>query len=350
MTILFLSHFFYPHIGGVEKHVMEISNLLIKKGHKVSIIAEDEDENLSQNIPNDHRLNNKKIKDINVYKIDTGRDDWLKKFRIWKQMWGLRKIIRNADIVHCHDVFYWYLPFRFLFPTKPVYTTFHGYESYPIKKKAVIMRKISEKLSKGNICIGDFIKKWYGTTPTMITYGGVTIRTNNKVFRTKDFLKNKSAVFFGRLDEQTGLGTYVKAFGILKKRYPEFEFLVIGDGPDKKLLDNRINSIGFQENPEKYFAQYRFAFISRYLSILEAFAEKRLVFAVYDNPVKEDYLRMSPFADFIIIENTSEKLAEKVIFYLNHPDKEQQRINKAFAWVKQQSWGNVVNTYLKLWS
>ena len=43
MTIVFLARLFYPHIGGVEKHVLEISRILIEKGHKVSIVTEKHD-------------------------------------------------------------------------------------------------------------------------------------------------------------------------------------------------------------------------------------------------------------------------------------------------------------------
>ena len=68
------------------------------------------------------------------------------------------------------------LPFRFLCPTKKVYTTFHGYEGNSIPtKKAILMHKISEKLSNGNICIGDFLEKWYGTKATYISYGATEI-------------------------------------------------------------------------------------------------------------------------------------------------------------------------------
>jgi len=71
-------------------------------------------------------------------------------------------LIQEADIVHCHDVFFWYLPFRFLYPKKKVFTTFHGWEGiFPPKWQAKVIRNISEKLSFGNICVGDFIRKWY---------------------------------------------------------------------------------------------------------------------------------------------------------------------------------------------
>lgn len=157
MTILFFTRLFYPHIGGVEKHVMEISKRLINKGYNIIVITESL--NASHNEKNIKNDNFETANGIKIYRINSGKDNWFKKIRIWNSLWKIRKIIKKADIIHCHDVFYWYLPFRFLYPRKRVYTTFHGYESYPIKKKAVLIRKLSEKLSYGNICIGDFIKK-----------------------------------------------------------------------------------------------------------------------------------------------------------------------------------------------
>lgn len=349
MTILFLARLFYPHIGGVEKHVMEVGKRLIKKGHKVIVIAE--------STKNHHKFSSGKkcdefiINDIKVYSLPLYTEGWIKKFKIWLHIWKLRKTIINADIIHCHDVFFWYLPFRFLYPRKPVYTTFHGYESYPISKKAIIIRKISEKLSFGNICIGDFIKKWYSTKPDYVSYGAV--ETPNTLTRTSYILNHKSyihsALFYGRLDEQTGILTYNDAFKILKKKYPKFVFLVIGDGPDKSLLDKKAKAIGFQKNPEQYFQNYRFAFVSRYLSILEAMSVRRLVFAVYDNPVKEDYLKMAPFTKFIIIENDPKRLAYQVEKIINNPDIEQEMIKNAYEWVRKQTWEEMINIYISLW-
>jgi len=190
MKVVFLSRQFFPDIGGVGKHVLEISKQLIARGHDVTVISEGlESQNFS--------LFQKQTK-IHVYKISVGRDEKKKKFLIWKWFWKNRQLLQNADIIHCHDVFYWYLPFRFLYPHKPVFTTFHGYENFPIKKKAILIRKISEKLSRGNICIGDFIKKWYGTKSTFISYGAVNVKTIDSRLRENDTkTKKDSAVFFG---------------------------------------------------------------------------------------------------------------------------------------------------------
>src|SRR6266404_2210228 len=188
MKIVFLCRFFYPHIGGVEKHVMEISKRLIKKGHEVTVITEmpaavsDSKKRLLRFEKLELALT-ESVNGIKIYRIFNGGEDKFKKFRIWKEMLRLQKVIQNADVVHCHDVFFWYLPFRFLYPQKPVYTTFHGYERYPITKSAIRVRKLSEKLSWGNICIGDFIPKWYGTKATIVSYGGVDVKRIDSRFR-----------------------------------------------------------------------------------------------------------------------------------------------------------------------
>jgi len=336
MTILFFSRLFYPHIGGVEKHVLEISKILTKKGHKVTIVTEQHEKKLKLE---------EEFEGFKIYRIPNLKEGKFKKFKIWMWLLTNRKLIAQADIIHCNDVFFWYLPFRFLYFRKPIFTTFHGYESYPLKSKSIIMHKISEKLSMGNICIGHFIKKWYGTRPSFVSYGGVDIVHSSKL-RVQS--KN-SALFIGRLDEQTGILTYVNAVKLIRKKIPNFEFKIIGDGQFRESIEKDFEVLEFQKNPEKYFKTYNFAFVSRYLSILEALAAKRLVFAVYDNPLKEDYLRMSPFVKSINIVSSDQELAEKVLHFLKNPREVEMIANEAFEWVKKHTWEEMANTYLRLW-
>jgi len=334
MTILFFTRRFHPLIGGVEKHVLELSKKLLKMKYSVIVVTEHVHKSPAYEV----------INNIKIYRIKTGKDNWFKKFNIWRELWKIRHIIKQAEIIHCHDIFFWYLPFRFLYSRKKVFTTFHGYESFPISQKAIFMRKLSEKLSSGNICIGDFIPKWYGTKPNLISYGAVEIPPSSKSSTQKN-----SALFIGRLDDQTGIIAYNKAFEILRKKHTGFEFLVVGEGEHKKILNKNAKQVGFQKNPEKHYATYRFAFVSRYLAILEAMAHKRLVFAHFDNPVKEDYLKMSPFSKLIIIEKDPKRLAQKVEYYLKYPQKEKDLIQKAFTYAKKQSWENLTSAYLSLW-
>jgi glycosyltransferase involved in cell wall biosynthesis len=208
-----------------------------------------------------------------------------------------------------------------------------------------LIRKVSEILSNGNICIGDFIAKWYKTKPTMISYGAVDINENPQHSR------ESSAVFFGRLDEQTGILMYRDALLKIRKVYPHFSMVTVGEGKYEKNIASvkGISVIPFTPDIEPYLKKYRFVFVSRYLSIMEALAQKRLVFAVYDNPVKEDYLRMSPFSKYIYIAGSSSELAAQVISYIEDQEIGDRKIKDGYAFVSNKSWEKLVNDYLFLW-
>jgi len=167
MKILFFCRRFWPLIGGVEKHVLEISKRLIEKGNKITIVTEwSKDDGGFKGFEEFER--------IDIYRIPITASERLKKFQIWQWLWKNRKLINEADIVHCHDVFYWYLPFRFLYQRKKVFTTFHGYEgSRPPGGKQILSHKMGGWLSNGNITIGGWHEKWYRVKSDIVSYGAV---------------------------------------------------------------------------------------------------------------------------------------------------------------------------------
>ncbi len=339
MKIVFFVRLFYPHIGGVERHVWEVGRRLVVGGHRVTVVTERSDEALPLE---------ETVDGIQICRIRVGGEDWGKKFRVWSEIWKLRKIVRHSDIVHCHDVFFWYLPLRFVYPYKNVFTTFHGYETvFPPQKSAIFIRKISEKLSRGNICVGDFIKKWYGTRPTFVTYGGIQ-NTKKSTFKTLNTSKINIA-FIGRLDADTGLLFYMQALQLLKEKNIQFSFDLYGDGELKKIAQKTGTVHGFVKDVEKEIAQADIVFASSYLSILESMAELKQIYSTYSNPLKEDYLKMTPFSKFIVIENDPKKLAEKIEYYFKHPKEQKKMVDSAYDWVKDQTWDTITTLYVKLW-
>lgn len=147
MKILFLAQHKWPHVGGVEVHIRELVKSLKLKGQSVKIISSE---------------------DIRYPKIK-----YLGLLYIWHWLWKNREIIKSSDLVHVHDVFIWYLPFRFLYPSKKVYTTFHGWEGvWPIPWKNILQKRIASKLSTGTIAVGKYIEKYYGIKADKIIYGG----------------------------------------------------------------------------------------------------------------------------------------------------------------------------------
>ena len=255
MKVLMMTRLYWPHVGGVEKHVEKITEIL-KKKHQITIVCEKHDPKLPD-YEND--------RGVIIYRIG-GSDKWA----IWKWWFRHLNLINDADIIHIHDVFFWFLPFRLPYWFKKVFITFHGWEGiYPLPRKNIIVRKFSEWMANGNICVGEFIKKYYGTKSDYVIYGAAEKIKYPKV-------KRQGAIFVGHPDTDQGLDYYKRLARKMKVKLDIFT-----DDPDAG----------------KYFYKYKYAFVSGYLSILEAMAQNTPVFTHYDNPLKYDYLNMTPFKD-----------------------------------------------------
>lgn len=333
-SILFLSKLYHPHIGGVENHLEKITQLLQKKGYKVTILTEKFDPLLPAFEKNGN---------VRIIRMDISRNNLLMKFFVWKYVLTHTKFFLQFDVIHVHDVFYWLYP---IFPIcffKKVFITFHGYEGYPVKWKWILHRKIAQILTRGSICVGDFMKKWYLTKPTFVIYGGVSSK------KQKTASKDKSAVFFGRLDEQTGIMEYLKAYNAIKKQYPTFKLTIVGDGKLASKIPRDVKHVSFKRNIDGFIASNRFIFVSRYLSMLEALVQHKEIIAVYDTPIKRDYLLMSPFKDYVYTVSSEKEVANTVI-ELIRKGKEIKKLDQGKKWAEQQTWDKVVKTYLELWN
>jgi glycosyltransferase involved in cell wall biosynthesis len=163
MKILFITRLFYPHVGGVEKHVYEVAKVLRLRGNSITILTERYDKNLKKN---------EVINGIKVVRFSYPHFKLLGLFFIWIWLFKNRRLIEDADIIHIHDVFIWYLPFRFLYPHKRVFTTFHGWEGvWPIPWKNIYLKRLAARLSAGTIVVGKYIEKYYGIKADKTAYG-----------------------------------------------------------------------------------------------------------------------------------------------------------------------------------
>lgn len=332
MTIVFLSPRFPPQIGGVEKHAFEVAKRLSKK-HKVIVVTESPRRDMRE-----------KIGDLTVFRLYFGKVGWFKKIRIWIKIFKLRRLFEKADIVHCHDVFFWYIPLRLFYPGKKVYITFHGYETiFPPSGKTIFIRELSERLSKGNISIGSYIKKWYGTNPSLVSYGAADGNKYSKVKKPNSKLR---ILFVGRMDEDTGVRIYSQTLAKLKN----FEFEACGDGALRKELEKFGKVHGFVKNVRQKILKSDIVFAASYLSILEAMINKRPVFSVFENPLKEDYLKMTPFKNWITIQKSSKVLANRMKSFVKSKKIREKKVNLAYNWAKKETWDKLTADYLRLWS
>ena len=127
--------------------------------------------------------------------------------------------------------------------------------------------------------------------------------------------QSKKAIFIGRTDPDTGLDAY---------RQIPVKLDVYTDTP----------------NASRFIPEYHFAFVSRYLAILESLAAGVPVLAHYNNQIKYDYLVMAPFAKFIHVfqdPNTADLKFDHKVVKLGQ------------MWARRQTWTKLANIYETLW-
>jgi hypothetical protein len=231
-----------------------------------------------------------RVTTISEEQINPPKIKYLGLLYIWYWLFKNRKLITDSDIVHIHDVFILYLPFRFLFPRKKVYITFHGWEGrFPPTAWSIFNKRIANKLTNGSIAVGKYIEKWYGITASHIIYGGIDSRLKiNDLSKTKNTI-----VWLGRLDADTGYFEFLEWL----KSQPELKVKFVTNDP----------------NPEKYLKTAEYCVPSGYLSYLEAKNMSCKIMTFANNPLKEDYW------------NEIKKL------------------------ISIPTWDEVTNVYLKLW-
>lgn len=343
-----LAERFHPHVGGVERHLREVVAELVSRGHRVTVVAEQHDPGL----PEEEQLSlgGGSVRVLRVPQRLLGSRSGR-----WGYLLKHGDLLREADLLHVHDcgVFIRYcLPLPFFRPRLPLYITFHGWEGIsPPPKSFVLFRRLAEQLTRGNICIGDFIAKWYGTRAGQVSYGGVRLPP-----ALPEQPQGESALFLGRIASDSGIFTYLEALRQLAARGIELPLSVVGDGPLRKECERfckehrlPVRFTGFLQEPAGELAAASHVFVSGYLAILEAMVLGRLVFAVYDNPVKEDYLRMHPAASLMHIAASPEELAGQLEQSLADRAESARMREEGRRWAAGQSWGAVAHLYERLW-
>lgn len=358
MKILMPLWVFYPHPGGVEKHVYKVSQILLSQGHQVRLFTFKHEDGLATR---------ENMDGIEIYRFERNNPAWWERKRVaW---WFIRnqEFVDWADVIHSQGFFSWdwaFPWFRALWGNKRMFMTFHGAEhdikrgalEFPPQKRIVRYRRTAAAVTQGNISVGDYIPKWYGTPYTFLSYGAV-----DRPPVEPPVPKEQTAVFIRRLDDDTGILMYIEALKILREEQGfDLPLDVYGEGPlrgevEQKIEQYRLGKVrlhGWISDGDRYPFPARLAFTGGYLSMLEAMIKKRLIIAAYPNDMVKDYLLSLPDAErMIIIAGTAEELAQKLAWALRKENEEETRamIDRAYRFASAQTWERVVDLYLQLW-
>ncbi|TSC84068.1 MAG: Glycosyl transferase, group 1 family protein [Microgenomates group bacterium Gr01-1014_16] len=132
-------------------------------------------------------------------------------------------------------------------------------------------------------------------------------------------MAQRKAIFIGRTTPDTGLDAYQ----LIAQKH-KIKLDIFTDTP----------------NADQFISNYNYAFVSRYLVIIEALAAGVPILAHYNNQIKFDYLNQAPFRPYINIfsdPNTASLDFSKI------------NMVKAKKWAKDQTWRRLAAQYEALW-
>ena len=263
LSILLISDFFYPKVGGVEVHIYQLAVSLIRLGCKVTVLTH-------------HRENRQGIKymgnGIKVYftPLITLYDDTSMPI-----LYGAVKIIREicyiekVDIVHCHQsasclslegiIHSKLLGKNVVFTDHSLYGFGFLYEVSINKLLRVFFIDVDETISVSNIANENLILR--GLINPRCTYT-IPNAIDNTKFRpaTKKELKQIkeektkegkgeiiTIVSISRQAYRKGTDLLIEIIPEVCKQFPNVNFIIGGDGPKKKLLDIMIDALGLKD-------------------------------------------------------------------------------------------------------
>lgn len=341
MKILFSTSSFYPTVGGVEKHVYKVSKELINLGHTVKVLTFNNESNSF--------VRTEQYEGISILRMPHYKRAIIRYVQNLLWFFRNRSWFDGVNVVHFHDTFFPQM--RLILPEARLVETFHGFESFPPKKFFIKARaKVAQSVDRV-VIVGDFITKWYGTKSDLVIYGGVDDLV------VPDTMPEYDAVFVGRLEQDTGIEDYINIVKMYKDEGVVFKFAIYGGGTKEDYLKGivakyglPVTFLGITTDSRKAVLTAKYVFSSSYLSMLEAMSLKRLVFSVYKDQLKRDYLESIPSSrEKFVYESSAEQLYSKMKATTNDQALVSLYVNCAYTWAIGNTWRDVAKSYLNLY-
>ncbi len=214
-------------MGGVERHVIDLSNGLSEKGHDVLVIS------------NGGRMRSQLSKDVLHRRLPAHKKNPV---IAWKCSQKISEWIRNEgwELIHAHSRVPAWIAWCTSSKTNiPWIQTAHAcyslnYGLMPLKYSRFVI-SVSETVERH---IKDFLPKDHSVVPAALPEP--TIRWD-----PQSRYKNKF-IFVGRLTKIKGLSTVIQAFGGMEEK--NWTLDVIGDGVERKELEEMAKELGIESN------------------------------------------------------------------------------------------------------
>jgi len=245
MKIVMLSPYFYPHTGGTEKYVRDLSAVLIKEGHAVTVIT--------NNLPRSknalaHEVLPEGIKVIRLDAVDMF-------YYLPVSLQFNRKMLEGFDVVHAHVPAFSFLRAVAGKVAQPVVVTYHcdvtvseKYFGIPVPRWVVPPFEESSNimarrlLSKADL-VYNTTESYAETSPVLkhVPHRSIPIgifydkidEAHKKLGLSPDKKNPRQILFLGRLAGNKGCDYLVKAMPKVLAKFPDAKLIICGDGEEK---------------------------------------------------------------------------------------------------------------------
>lgn len=293
MKIVMLSPYFYPHTGGTEKYVKDLSTALILKGHEVTVIT--------NNLP---RAKNAPSQETTPEGIKIIRLDALDMFYYLPVSLQFNlKMLEGFDIVHVHVPAFSFLRAVAGKIKQPLIVTYHcdvtvseKYFGVPLPRFVVPPFEESSNLYARTLlpkadAIINTTETYASTSPVMKHFPHHVVpigifhdkidEMQKKINLTPDKKNPRQLLFLGRLAGNKGCDYLVKAMPEVLAKFPDTKLIICGDGEEKgHILDlvtqfnigpsvTFLGTATFEKLVELYYTSIAYVFPS--INRLEAF-------------------------------------------------------------------------------
>lgn len=266
--ICLVTHFFPPHVGGIEKVADEQSRRLIRLGYEISVLT-------CQYKRKSHTREIKKMRaePIEVEHYSTlniaeriGIPYPILSIGAYKKF---SDIIKKCDIVHAHGHPYMssYLASKVATRyDKPFvltqHNTFIDYQSWlnlfeHLNDHIIgkfVLREAEKVIVVSRKTLDYVLKIGVDRSKTSVMYNGVDTDFFHPMSQKKSRSKlglpeDKQLVLtVRRLVFKNGLDTFIEAASILTQDFPDLLFIIIGTGPNRSLIEKRIRELQIHNN------------------------------------------------------------------------------------------------------
>ncbi|MFH1575956.1 MAG: glycosyltransferase family 4 protein [Candidatus Margulisiibacteriota bacterium] len=379
MKIAMLVPYFYPHTGGTEKYVKDLSVALIRAGHEVTVIST----NLpaEKNAPAEEMMQGFKVIRLPATNLFSYLPVTKKKFDL--------KMLEGFDIVHCHVPSFGFLREVLNKVPQPVVVTYHcditvsekyygipvpGFFVRSLEKSANVMARM--QLKHADI-VYNTTKTYAETSPVLkyiknVRHIPIGIfhdhidEMQKKLGLTEKDKNPKQLLWLGRMAGNKGCDYMVKAMPAILAKFPDTKLVICGDGEEKAHINGLIDKLGIRKSIEMYgmvtfdvlvklfYSSLVYVFPS--INRLEAFGIVQLEsFVNYTPVIASDIPGPNAVMDvgttgFLVPKQNSEAIAEKCIELLANPQKaiEMGKAGRKLVETKYD-WSNIVKKVLELY-